>query len=139
QNGVDRELEALIPGEAVSDPEGWAAPGVPAEAAATEDAPPEVETDPPLAELPEIDLPRPDELDLPQLAPLEPEEDIVFASFDEDQPRVEMGSEERLSNELVLAFPTDRDLFPRREEFIDRFAALSTIEGLDDDGNAARL
>ena len=139
QNGVDRELEALIPGEAVSDPEGWAAQGVPAEAAATEDAPPEVETDSPLADLPEIDLPWPDELDLPQLAPLEPEEDIVFASFDEDQPRVEMGSEERLSNELVLAFPTDRDLFPRREEFIDRFAALSTIEGLDDDGNAARL
>lgn len=132
-------LDELIPSEAVANPEEWAAQGVPAEAAAEEDAPPEVEADSPVADLPAIDLPWPDEMTLPEIAPLDPEDDIRFAEFEDDRPHVEMGSEERISRELVLVFPTDQSLFPRRDEFVDRFDALSTIEGLDDEGNAARL
>ena len=93
----------------------------------------------PLAEVPGIDLPWPEQQELPQLAPLEPEEDIQFADFDDELPRVEMGDEERISDELVLVFPSERALFPHHDEFLDRFKALSTIEELEDDDNAARL
>jgi translocation and assembly module TamA len=132
-------LEELIPDEAVANPEAWAQQGVPPEAAAAEDAPGEVQPDSPLAELPGLDLPWPEQEVLPQLAPLEPEEDIQFADFDEDLPTVPMGAEERISDELVLVFPTERALFPHHDEFVDRFKSLSTIEHLDDDDNAARL
>jgi translocation and assembly module TamA len=133
-------LEDLIPNEAVANPEGWAAQGVPAEAAAAEDAAPEVAPDSPIAELPEIDIPWPEQQELPQLAPLEPETDIQFADFDTGgAPPVAMGAEERISDELTLVFPDDVTLFPERDAFVDRFRALSTIESLDDAGNVARL
>lgn len=133
-------LEELIPDEAVANPEAWAERGVPPEAAAAETVPDEVSPDSPLADLPEVELPWPEEQELPQLAPLEPEEDIEFADFDEFFPeRVELGDEERLSDELVLVFPRERALFPHHDEFLDRFEGLSTIEDLEDDGNAARL
>jgi translocation and assembly module TamA len=89
--------------------------------------------------MPGVDIPWPEHQELPQLAPLEPETDIQFADFDDELPRVEMGSEERISDELVLVFPSERALFPHHDEFIDRFNQLSTIEELDDDNNAARL
>src|SRR5918993_5449927 len=133
-------LEDLIPDAAVADPETWAQQGVPPEeAAAAEQAVEELAADSPLAEVPQIDIPWPDDVELPQLAPLEPETDIEFADFDLELPQVDMGGEERISDELVLVFPTDRALFPHHDEFLDRFKALSTIEELDDDDNAARL
>ena len=132
-------LEALIPDEAVADPEAWAQRGLPPEDAAAEDAPPDVDPDSPLAELPGLDLPWPEQEELPQLAPLEPEEDIRFADFSEQFPTVAMGAEERISDELMLVFPSERALFPHHDEFIDRFASLSTVEQLEDDDNAARL
>jgi translocation and assembly module TamA len=136
---VPRTLEELIPDEAVADPEGWARQGVPPEQIAAEDDPNELQADSPLAEMPLIDIPWPEDVELPQLAPLEPEENIEFADFEEDLPVVAMGSEERISDELVLVFPDELSLFPERDEFIDRFRSLSTIEELDDDGNVARL
>src|SRR5690606_14463480 len=66
-------------------------------------------------------------------------EDIQFADFEEVVPQVELGDEDRISDELVLVFPRERALFPYHEEFLDRFEALSTVEELDDDGNVARL
>jgi translocation and assembly module TamA len=133
-------LEDLIPNEAVANPEGWAAQGVPAEAVAAEDAAPEVVPDSAIAEVPGIDVPWPEQQEVPQLAPLEPEEDIEFAEFDlGGAPPVAMGDEEHISDELTLVFPADPALFPEREAFVDRFNALSTIESLDDAGNAARL
>ncbi len=132
-------LEELIPDSAVENPEEWAAQGAPAETLAAEDAGAEVEPDSPLADLPELDLPWPEGLDLPFLVPLAPDPDIRFATFEDDQPLVELGSEERISKELLLVFPTDDALFPRRREFVQRFDALSTVESLDDEGNAARL
>lgn len=132
-------LEELIPDEAVADPEGWAGQGVPPEAADVEGAPPAVQPDSPLAELPLIDIPWPEDAELPELAPLEPEEDIRFADLETGPAPVPMGSEERISDELVLAFPSDLSLFPEREEFLDRFEMLSTIKDLEDDDNPARL
>lgn len=112
---------------------------MPPEAAAAEDDPSELDPASPLAELPGIDVPWPENQELPQLAPLEPEEDIQFAELEEDPRNVPMGAEERISDELVLVFPSERALFPHHDEFIDRFKSLSTIEELDDDDNAARL
>ena len=133
-------LEYLIPNEAVANPEAWAAQGVPAEAAVAENAAPDVAPDSPIAELPEIDIPWPEQQELPQLAPLEPDPDIQFADFDTGgAPPVAMGAEDRISEELTLVFPEDATLFPERDAFVDRFRALSTIESLDDAGNVARL
>ena len=132
-------LEELIPDEAVANPEAWAEQGVPPEAAAAEDDPTELDPASPLAEVPGIDVPWPENQELPQLAPLEPEDDIQFADFEDEQRQVPMGDEERISDELVLVFPSERALFPHHDDFLDRFKALSTIEELDDDDNAARL
>ena len=138
-SSAEPTLEELIPDAAVADPEAWAQQGVSPEAAAAEEAPGELDPASPLAELPGVDVPWPEDTELPQLAPLEPEEDIQFADFDDEPPRVAMGEEERISDELVLVFPSERALFPHHDEFIERFKSLSTIEELDDDDNAARL
>ncbi len=131
-------LEDLIPDSAVENPEDWAAQGVSAEAAAQEDAP--LTLDPELADLPEITVPWPDDIELPQLAPIEPDEaPVEFATFDEQIPPLPAGSEERISDELVLVFPSDNSLFPERGEFLKRFNALSTISQTEDDDNLARL
>jgi translocation and assembly module TamA len=46
----------------------------------------------------------------------------------------------RVTDELVLAFPIDPAAFPEREEFAERFGALSTIAELDsDEDNVAQL
>ncbi|RJY10234.1 autotransporter assembly complex protein TamA [Aurantiacibacter aquimixticola] len=132
-------LEDLIPDSAVENPEEWAEQGVSDEAAAQEDAP--LVLDPDFAEMPLIDIPWPDQIELPQLAPLDPDpaDPIEFANFDEEIPPIPAGSEERITNELVLVFPSDTSLFPEREEFLERFRSLSTIAELEDDGNLARL
>ena len=77
QTTTEPTLEELIPDAAVADPETWAQQGIPPEeAAAAEQAPDELQPDSPLAEVPQIDIPWPEQVELPQLAPLEPEEDI---------------------------------------------------------------
>lgn len=143
--GSAQSLEELIPDEAVANPEAWAQQGVPPEETVVEDTP-ELQADSPLAEMPLVDVPWPDDEEPVQIAPLEPEEDIQFADFsdllpnlDKDGTQVAMGLEERISSEVVLVFPADPMLFPEREEFVDRFDALSTIERLDDDDNVGRL
>ena len=133
------ELEDLIPDSAVDNPEDWARQGVPPEAAAAEDAPPEIDPSDPLAEMPLVDIPWPEEFELPQVEPLEPEPDIVFPEAEEQLAALPEGSEERISDELVLVFPTELSLFPEREEFLERFEQLSTVEEYDDENSAARL
>src|SRR5690606_7787709 len=131
-------LEELIPDEAVADPEGWAAQGVPADAASQEAAP-ELDASSPLDELSDVDLPWPEHEELPQIAPPQPEEDTQFPHFGVVAPRVGRGDEGGIADELALGSPRGRALFPCQEEFPDRFEALSPGEGLDDAGNAARL
>jgi translocation and assembly module TamA len=133
------ELEDLIPDSAIDNPEDWARQGVPPEASAAEDAPPELQPSDPLAEMPLVDVPWPEELELPPVEPLEPEEDIVFADAAEQLPALPEGAEERISDELVLVFPSEASLFPEREEFLERFRQLSTVEEYDDENSAARL
>ncbi len=141
QEGQDTpSLEDLIPDAAVDNPEEWASQGVPASDEADVDAQVPLEADAPLAEMPMITVPWPEDIDLPQIAPLEPaEQEIEFVQFEDQIPRTVAGSEERVSDELVLVFPNDTALFPQRDEFLERFESLSTIEGYDDEGNIARL
>ena len=133
-------LEDLIPDSAVENPEDWASQGVPADDQVDAQAQEPLDATAPLAEMPMVTIPWPEEIELPQLAPLEQaEEPIEFVQFEDEIPRVITGSEERISDELVLVFPNERSLFPQREEFLERFASLSTIEQLEDDENIARL
>lgn len=129
-------LEDLIPDEAVEDPEAWAQQGL---EAGSDDAPAgETEADPAdyLTEMVEI---APDVSDLPDPERLEPGEPVEFATFEQDiPPGVEM-VEERLAAELVLLVPADRELFPDREEVLDRFRSLSTILQLDSGDSFAQL
>ena len=132
-NAQDRaappSLEDLIPDSAIDDPEGWAVKFdgdvVNGEAAPTLDA------DAPLAEMPDISVPWPDDGEIPRSAALEPDPDIVVAGADfEAMEPLPEGIKERLSSELLLVFPEDRDDFPEREAFADRFEALSNVDSL---------
>ncbi len=76
------ELEDLIPDSAITNPEAWAEQGVPQDAQAQENAPPPVDSE--LGEMPLLDIPWPEDLELPAVEPLAPEQDIAFA---EDLPR----------------------------------------------------
>jgi translocation and assembly module TamA len=135
------ELEDLIPDSAIANPDAWAQQGQPADA----EAEPMVPVDPesPLAEVPTIDVPWPDNIELPQLAPLEPDDSVQFADLeDAGDPAPALAEAEviRVTDELVLAFPTDDAAFPDRQAFADRFGTLSTISELDtDDDNVAQL
>lgn len=132
-------LEELIPDEAVANPEAWAERGVSPDGATPDEPVPDIDAESPLAEVPEIDVPWPEDLQEPEIAEVEPETDIEFVEFESFEQPVAMGGEERISDELVLVFPSEASLFPQREEFLARFKSLSTVEQLDDDDNAARL
>ncbi|TIX51345.1 autotransporter assembly complex protein TamA [Alteraurantiacibacter aquimixticola] len=133
-------LEELIPDSAVEDPEGWAQQGDQPDLPSPDDGPvPELEADSPMEAMPLLTIEAPEDLQLPDPDPVEADEPVEFATFEDVIPPLPEGSGERISDELVLVFPTERSLFPERDEFLDRFKALSTIEGLDDDGSQARL
>jgi translocation and assembly module TamA len=137
-------LEELIPDSAVENPEAWAqqgAPAAPDEDAAVE-AMAEVDPDSPLADLPPIDLPWPDSLELPQLAPLAPDETIQYADAVEADDAVALADADlvEITPELVLAFPPDDTAFPERAAFAERFGELSTVAELDtDEDNIAQI
>ncbi len=134
-----RGLDELIPESAVENPEEWVQEGISEEAVEDAERPPELDSDAPLEEMPLVTVDWPDGIDMAEIEQVEPEDPVEFATFQDQIPSIPQGSEERISEELILVFPTDRSLFPEREEFLDRFNALSTIEELDDDGNVARL
>ncbi len=131
-------LDDLIPEEAVADPEGWAQQGSNPDGVPPDDQP-APDAGSPMEPIPLLSLDPPDNLELPSIAPLVPEDPAEFVTFDEVIPPLPEVGAERLSDELVLAFPSDRSLFPEREEFLGRFKALSSVEVLDSDGSQARL
>jgi translocation and assembly module TamA len=131
------ELEDLIPDSAVDNPEDWARQGAPAESAPADAAQPQPDT--PLAEMPLVTVPWPEQLQLPQIAPLEPDPTIQFAEPEAPRRGPRQGEEVRVSSELLLVFPSDAARFPERDEFVRRFKQLSTIEEYDDNNSAARL
>ena len=138
---IPDSLEELIPDSAVDDPDSWAQQGSDdgaADAAASSD----LAADTPIAELPDMPVAWPEEVEIAPLEELEPEEDIQFADLLEDAPRIAFDEAdiERLSDTLVLGFPQKEPPFSERGDFVDRFEALSTIEELDDgDENVAQL
>jgi translocation and assembly module TamA len=135
-------LEDLIPDSAVDNPEAWAVQGGPEDAVAAE---PALAVDPnsPLAEVPAIDVPWPDDLVLPQLSPLEPDDSIQFADMEDaanPQPALLDADVVQVTDELALAFPPDEGAFPEREAFAARYGDLSTIAELDtDEDSVAQL
>lgn len=131
-------LDDLIPEEAVADPEGWAQQGSNPDGVPPDDQP-APDAGSPMEPIPLLSLDPPDNLELPPIAPLVAEGPAEFVTFDEVIPPLPEVGAERLSDELVLAFPSDRSLFPEREEFLGRFKALSAVEVLDSDGSQARL
>ncbi|MBO0748876.1 MAG: BamA/TamA family outer membrane protein [Porphyrobacter sp.] len=131
------ELEDLIPDSAIDNPEDWAKKGVPPETAPPENAQPQPDT--PLADMPQVTVPWPDQLQLPQLAPLAPDPTIQFAEPEMPQVPQRQVDEVRVSSELLLVFPAEATAFPERDQFVRRFKQLSTIEQYDAKGSAARL
>lgn len=138
-------LEELIPDSAIDAPESWAS-GDTSESAATEAQVESQSVDEPVFDAPREDFPPPpmawpDDQDLPPIDILEPEGEIEIASLAEDLKDPFADTDiERLSAELELAFPSERALFPIRDEFLAQFEAFSTIEMLDsDDDNLALI
>ncbi|MDZ4306431.1 autotransporter assembly complex protein TamA [Allopontixanthobacter sp.] len=142
-------LEDLIPDSAVENPEEWAADGVSTEAQADDLAEPVLEPDSPMAELPAMEVPWPDQqLDLPELVRLPRDEAIDFAELesiqdedaDDEVAALADAQLEVVSDQLTLAFPVELETFPVREEFVSRFKSLSTIQSLsDEEGSIAQL
>lgn len=134
-----QSLEDLIPDSAVADPAGWAANTGNAPAEPSDPAAP-LQTEPdgtapdaaaPLDKMPLVTVPWPDESELARPEALEPEPGMALAAeaFEPLAPLRE-GVKERLSSELLLVFPADEDDFPVRKAFVDRFEALSNVDGL---------
>lgn len=132
-------LEDLIPDSAVANPEDWARQGT------TETASqPQAVIDPatPTSELPGVTLAWPDELDLPPLPEIAEEPEIQYADLKLSGPELAFSDAaiERISDDLVLGFPQKEPPFSATGDFVERFAALSTIKQLDSDSdNLAQL
>lgn len=121
----DPRLEDLIPDAAVADPESWATQGEPAEADST------LDPASPMDETTDIAVEWPDDLALPELVELPPDNSIEFAEIEQPQePILARSALVQIDPTLVLALPDDPSQFPVRDEFLRRFEQLSTIEEL---------
>ncbi|MXO82956.1 BamA/TamA family outer membrane protein [Altererythrobacter aestiaquae] len=139
QEPNSQSLDDLIPDSAVENAEAWATDSAPpAPDAAEEDA---VQPDEPMAELPQLSVEWPDDLDLPPIETLEPDDDIRFADSNLPLlPEIPDAALETIGDNLVLAFAGDETGFAQREEFVSRFRTLSTIADLSNgDENIAQL
>jgi len=137
------ELKDLIPDSAVQNPQDWAKKGVPPQSVPPQNVQPaenaQPQPDTPLADMPLVTVPWPDELQLPQLAPLEPDPTIQFVEPETPSQKLRQGTEVRLSSEQLLVFPSQADRFPQRDAFVHRYKQLSTIEQYKAGDSAARL
>ncbi len=149
---VPASLDELIPTDAVANPDAWAASGV-------ADTTPVATPGETLAD--GTDPSSDDPLDgfLPPPSPqLQPAIDSVFAAFELETPEPlpadpalealawieapQLGdlpelTETRLGSALVIALPAAEGAFPERDEFIQRFKDLSTLDALDDGEDSA--
>ncbi len=150
---VPDSLDDLIPQDAITNPEIWAAGGV------DDPTPVDVPANP-LADAADLltDYTLADVLP-PPAVPGEPTAvDSVFADFALEEPDPlpadpaleELASieapllaelpeltETRVSSTLVLAMPVSKETFPEREEFVERFRDLSTVRELGEGEDAA--
>lgn len=132
-------LEDLIPDSAVENPEAWAQQGDPA---TTAEAQPEIDPETPLDELPGVTLAWPDALELPPLPELTPEPEVQYADLQLSGPELAFSEAvvEKIGDDLILGFPQREPPFEASGDFVDRFAALSTIANLDSSSdNLAQL
>ncbi|WP_264394313.1 BamA/TamA family outer membrane protein [Porphyrobacter sp. ULC335] len=145
---VPESLDLLIPEDAVTNPDVWAAAGVADPSAVV------VVPDNPLADASD---PFTDDALTALASPADPDAlpaiDGTFADFALEEPEPlpsdpaleELASiaapvlaelpeltETRVSSTLVLALPAAEEAFPEREEFAQRFKDLSTLRALDD-------
>ncbi len=127
-------LEDLIPDSAVENPEAWAQQS---EAAAATEQQAEVDPETPLDPLPGSALAWPDMLELPPLPELASEPEVQYADLELTGPELvySEATTEKISDELVLGFPQKEPPFSDEGDFVDRFAALSTIKNLDSDSD----
>ncbi|WP_245806088.1 autotransporter assembly complex protein TamA [Erythrobacter donghaensis] len=148
---VPDNLDALIPEDALANPEVWAAGGV-------ADQSPVVVPDDPLADsaLAEAGL-EPDappfgiDPTAPSMAgdafagfaledpqPLAPDPALEALASIEAPVMAELPdlAETKVGKTLVLALPEAPEAFPEKDEFIQRFRELSTLRALDDDGES---
>lgn len=129
-----RALDDLIPQSAVGKAEEWATRGVDSRAAPAVDVDTvsdnvDDELEEPegpgfAASFEDFDFPEPERLEL------DPE---VEALAEIDAPDlIELIELEpvRLSDDMIIAFPADKERFPPRAAFLERFSALSTLEKL---------
>lgn len=128
---AEQALEDLIPDSAIDDPDAWAKAGEdPAAEAEVESL---ANSDVELNGLDEEQL----DFALPELdlAPPEPDPEIEFVNLDEDRPQIAFADAEtvEISDELILGFPQKEPAFEDRDEFVERFKSLSTIQELDSD------
>ncbi|TAD77261.1 MAG: outer membrane protein assembly factor, partial [Sphingomonadales bacterium] len=149
---VPTSLDALIPADAVTNADVWAAAGVANQS-------PVVVPDDPLAEASEpftggaqADLAVPSDTAFPLTV------DGILADFALEQPEPlpadpaleQLASiaapvlaelpelaETRISSTLVLALPVAAKAFPEREQFVDRFEDLSTLRAAEEEGDSA--
>lgn len=126
----DPRLEDLIPDSAVADPESWAVD--------EGNTPAETPLDPssPMDENADIAVEWPDDLALPDLVELPPDDTIEFAEpAVTEQPFRRRADLVDVNDALVLALPEETDSFPVRDDFLRRFSQLSTIGELSSDSD----
>lgn len=140
---ADAQLKALIPDDAVANPQGWAtsssAPG--ATPAATT-----IDPGAPLADIPAMSVPWPDSLPAPAALAALPADPAVTAEVAQDeaaQAAARSGLRQRgarqdvaVSDHLKLVFPADLAAFPERDAFLARFRELSTLRKYDSDSGS---
>lgn len=133
---VPDSLDALIPENALADPESWAAAGVTGDGAAAPVATAPLE-DAALADALAAPDPAVDAafagfaLATPDPLPADPEAEALAALPIPVLAALPELAETRVSSTLVLALPAAPDAFPEKEAFVDRFKDLSTLEALD--------
>jgi translocation and assembly module TamA len=142
---VPQSLDDLIPPEAVTNPEVWAAGGVAGSLGVLDSDSSLAEGGLTDAELTEF-LPPPGpnfqpaidglfadfSLETPEPLPPDPALEAlasIAAPVLGDLPEL---AETRINSTLVLALPAAKDAFPEKDEFVQRFRDLSTLRALDD-------
>ena len=146
---ANAELEALIPDEAIDDPEGWAADGVPPEEPSPIDGPDpfanetiELGPESPLADMPGLTIDWPDPLELGEVEQVEDDGSAEFAETNplESGPLLIDPVVIDLNEQLALAFPSEPGAFPQQDAFADQFESLSSIEAYGDiESNVGQL
>ena len=102
----------------------------------SEEEPDALEADSPMAELPDLTVEWPDRIELPEIEPVQPDEDVEFAELDDGFEATPDAELLEVDDFVVIAVPADVRKFPLKTEFIERFEALSTIEELGGDAES---